>query len=102
MLNINYLHFQHIYQSVTANRPFCPLFGPKNRSFHPKYSLFIQFSQPLSTNRARTQTLFQNLESAPSNRVLKTPNALALRSLQFLAAQALRCVLLVANSHGRL
>jgi hypothetical protein len=41
------LHFQHIYQLVTANRPFCPLFGPKQRRFPPKPSPFHHFSLPL-------------------------------------------------------
>jgi hypothetical protein len=45
-LNINDLHFQHVYQSVTANHPFCPLFGLKYRNSRPKRSLFRQFSQP--------------------------------------------------------
>jgi hypothetical protein len=35
-LNINDLHFQHVYQSVTANRSFYPCFGLKKRSFRPK------------------------------------------------------------------
>ncbi|MGD0831922.1 MAG: hypothetical protein ABR907_13320, partial [Terracidiphilus sp.] len=47
-ININSLHFKSIYQSVTENRPFCPLFSLKNRSFRPKYSHFHQFLQPLS------------------------------------------------------
>ncbi|MGD0832110.1 MAG: hypothetical protein ABR907_14295, partial [Terracidiphilus sp.] len=71
MLYIISLHFRHIYQSVTANRPFCPLFSQKQRRFPPKYSPFRQFSQPLSTHLAPTQTLFQNLESPPSNSLLK-------------------------------
>ncbi|MGD0831379.1 MAG: hypothetical protein ABR907_10575 [Terracidiphilus sp.] len=58
-LHINRLHFMTIYQSVTANRPFCPFLAPKIRSFRPKYSLFNHFSRPLSTRLARTQTLFQ-------------------------------------------
>ena len=46
-LIINCLHFQHIYQSVTANHPFCPLFDLKKRRFRPKPSPFRQFSQPI-------------------------------------------------------
>ncbi|MGD0832290.1 MAG: hypothetical protein ABR907_15235, partial [Terracidiphilus sp.] len=45
-IHINDLHFKHIYQLVTVNRPFCPLFGPKKRRFRPKPSPFRQFSQP--------------------------------------------------------
>ena len=65
-LNINDLHFQHVYQSVTANRPFCPLFGPKKRSFRLKYSLFSLLFATASIDFANTQTLFQSLEGAPS------------------------------------
>ncbi|MGD0831355.1 MAG: hypothetical protein ABR907_10455 [Terracidiphilus sp.] len=65
-LNINGLHFNHVYQSVTANRPFCPLFGPKKRSFRLKYSLFSLLFATASIDFANTQTLFQSLEGAPS------------------------------------
>ncbi|MGD0832386.1 MAG: hypothetical protein ABR907_15740, partial [Terracidiphilus sp.] len=71
MLYINSLYFQSIYQSVTANRPFCPLFSQKKRRLPPKFSPFRKFLRPLSTYLARTLTCFQNLESAPSNPLLK-------------------------------
>jgi hypothetical protein len=56
-LNISYLHFKHIYQSVTANRPFCPLFGPKKRSFHSKYSPFSQFRNRFCHSRSNSNPL---------------------------------------------
>ncbi|MGD0831613.1 MAG: hypothetical protein ABR907_11750, partial [Terracidiphilus sp.] len=61
-LNINRLHFRPIYQSVTENRPFCPLFGPKQCRFRPKNSPFRQFLQPL---------LSISLALKPSCRTLK-------------------------------
>jgi hypothetical protein len=42
-LNINCLHFQPIYQSVTANRQFCPLFDPKSALSVQNTSLFACF-----------------------------------------------------------
>jgi hypothetical protein len=56
-LNINDLNFQRIYQSVTVNRPFCPLFALKKRRFRPKRSPFYRFSQPFYRSRSHPKPL---------------------------------------------
>jgi hypothetical protein len=53
-LNINDLNFLGIYQSVTANRPFCPLFSPKKRYFRPKYSLLTSFRSHFYPSRSNS------------------------------------------------
>jgi hypothetical protein len=65
-LYINHLYFKHVYQSVTVNRPFCPLFGLKNRSFHPKRSPFHQFSRPFLPIHLVLKPSFKTLKALHS------------------------------------